>query len=111
MAKSATMESPEVVAAPTVMDQIAQLQAQLKQLKSESKERLEEEARESFRPLQDQVMSAVAAIGNDENGERAALALRWLGDNFKDYRQTARAYHKVVLGVAAVRKPTEPSAE
>ncbi len=90
------------------LEEIAALKAKLKELKSGVGEALANEARENFQPLQTQMETAIEAIGNDENPERAAHALHWLGENIGEYRKLAKAYHVHVLGVKPVRKPRTP---
>jgi len=93
------------------LEQIQALQANLKTLKSDAGEAMKADATAKFTPLYEQLQSAVTAIGDNENPERAALALKWLGENMVEIKRTGRAYHKYVYGVAAPRAPREPKSD
>jgi hypothetical protein len=97
MAKNATL-SP--------LDEIQALQARLKELKSTSQEEIAADATAKFRPLHDQFVSAFAAVGDaDDDAERAAHAVKWIGENVTEYRRLSRLYLKTVHNTPIPRTP------
>lgn len=93
------------------LEQIQALSAQLKTLKSDAGEAMKADATAKFTPLYEQLQSAVTAMGDGENPERAAAALKWIGENMAEIKRAGRTYHKYVFGVAAPRKPREPKSD
>lgn len=110
-ATDAPVEVPtlEQVAAMSPLEQIAALKLIQKSLTAGASQAMADQATEVFKPLHEQVASAIDAIGDDENPERGAKAVKWVSDNFVAYRKAARDYHKAVHGVAAPRAPRKPS--
>lgn len=102
MAKTATL-SP--------LEELQQLQARMKELKSQAGEAMVEDAKAHFLPLHEQFKAAVAAVVDSEQPERAAIALKWIGDNIGEFKKLGKLYHKHVFNVAAPRKPRTPKSD